>query len=202
MGSSTDFGSADVSGDLISTERALIPSDDWMSTLTLADDCNVFRSPFTFEDHACHARYLLGRVLDFLNRTDSIAQAPSYLQEQQIYAQQWTELFQLLEDWFELRPPPIQVLLFQPAGSSGSGKSSPFRHCYLVPQWPPLVTNCIMQQQSLCYKKSRGMPIRLPVYLLACRPDLQHRSIKHESCWLDKWHAASLGCWSSHEPFL
>lgn len=96
----------DVCGGLISSDRTLIPIGNWASKLSLAEDINLFRAAPSFDTYANYAVYLCGQVLDlFASYTaDKDTRAASY-------AKRWSELFELIEDWYLYRPEEMRSVL-------------------------------------------------------------------------------------------
>ncbi|KAK5046879.1 hypothetical protein LTR84_007233 [Exophiala bonariae] len=123
------FARMDVCGGLISTERTLIPIDEWMTTSSFEMDCAHFCTPKPFEDHANYACYLLGRVLHFLfgaSRQEEKNSLTTYNKGQVETLETWVSLFTRIEDWYTHRPPEMQELLYQSASSKKEDPQSPF----------------------------------------------------------------------------
>jgi hypothetical protein len=88
----------------------------------------MYRSSIIFEDHANYACYLLARVLDLFAGsgvsldTDTLGTGSP---EQAPYAENWSRLFNCIENWHLYRPEEMKAVLS--LGADTSHGSSPFQ---------------------------------------------------------------------------
>jgi len=105
-----DFFLPDVCGALISEDSTLIPATHFASTGNLEEDIRLFRDPTkSFDTYANYAVFLGATCVcylhDYNNRT----------MNENDFADKWTELYHLLDDWDNDRPDEMRPILTIPA---------------------------------------------------------------------------------------
>ncbi|KAK3115017.1 hypothetical protein LTR53_006057 [Teratosphaeriaceae sp. CCFEE 6253] len=121
------FARMDVCGGLISSERTLIPMHKWMLGSDILLDIAMMDAQGTFDMYANHVVYLLGRVIDLLcfsGKWEQRHHRRSAVRDMLDYATEWSQLFELVEAWYENRPEEVKSLLAIP--SDGRDPTKPF----------------------------------------------------------------------------
>ncbi|KAK0248943.1 hypothetical protein B0A54_16418 [Friedmanniomyces endolithicus] len=121
------FARMDVCGGLISSERTLIPMHKWMLGSDILLDIAMMEAQDTFDMYANSVVYLLGRVIDLLcsaGKWEQRHHRRSDLRDMVDYPTEWSQLFELVEAWYQNRPEEVKALLTIP--SDGQDPSRPF----------------------------------------------------------------------------
>jgi hypothetical protein len=107
----------DLCGALISQDVTLIPVDRWASNIDFASDIRLFRNPANgFDTYANYAVFLCASCVAYLNTS---GESPGGKD-----VGRWTELLNLLDDWYNERPEEMEPILTIPPSQSEA--SSPF----------------------------------------------------------------------------
>lgn len=121
------FARMDICGGLISSERTLIPMHKWMLGQDISLDLAMFGAQNTFDMYANHIVYLCGRVVELLCSSGKWEQRHhrrSNLSDLVDYATDWTQLYELVDSWYQNRPGEMKALIAIP--SNGNDPSRPF----------------------------------------------------------------------------
>ena len=125
------FERMDICGGLISSEKTLIPIGKWMGGQDLIQDTALFtlaESEGRFDMYANHIVYLCGQVVDLLCSSGKWEQR--HLRRSNVldvldYTSDWSQLFELLESWFNNRLEEMKPILAIPSQPHDHAKPFP-----------------------------------------------------------------------------
>lgn len=125
------FARMDICGSLISSEKTLIPMDKWIGPGELLTDYTLLLNRNSmFDMYANRMVYLCGRVVDLLCSSGKWEQRhhhTTHAMDGNDYLQQWSRLFEVLEQWYLDRPEEMKPLLTINSPSGALGAASPFQ---------------------------------------------------------------------------
>ncbi|KAK5118491.1 hypothetical protein LTR62_003006 [Meristemomyces frigidus] len=140
------FARMDVVGGLVSSETTLIPMHNWMCGSDIFHDLALFGTDVSADTYANEMEYLCGRTIELLCSSGKWDQKHSKRSSQRMnlamnvqdYARAWSQLFELVETWYEARPENMKALLSIPSlasqnledGDEGKGNTNPFPTLY------------------------------------------------------------------------
>lgn len=112
------FARMDICGGLISLERTLMPMHNWMGGVDVLADVAALRLQRRFDMYANQMVYLGGRVIDLLcssGRWEQRHQRRSNILDGVDYNNDWSQLFELVESWYQFRPEEMKPILIIPS---------------------------------------------------------------------------------------
>nr|POE87938.1 uncharacterized protein CFP56_11167 [Quercus suber] len=122
------FARMDICGSLISSEKTLIPIHRWMIGNDTLEDLAVFDILPGSDMYANRIVYLCGRVVELLcssGRWEERHQRRSNLLDMLDYTQEWSQLFELIEDWHVQRSEDMKPILTIASPVEDSAKPFP-----------------------------------------------------------------------------
>ncbi|GAB7351731.1 hypothetical protein MBLNU459_g2316t1 [Dothideomycetes sp. NU459] len=113
------FARMDVWGGYLSDTFTKIPTSLWgIQSGSMSAAVSQFKTMSTsFYGYANYAVFLCASVLNVITNQDdvSIERAETGMQRRATYATRWKALFDLVQDWYNSRPPEMQPLMCAPA---------------------------------------------------------------------------------------